>query len=89
MKIKNKFQHKVTDGIVMLLSNVRNVIHKMWDQLNAVQWDMHCLQASLIAMQFLCFGLLKETQRTYVHSRPRPARGRSAGVHSAAQGIIC
>jgi hypothetical protein len=90
MKIKNKCQHKVTDNIVMLHSNVcTHVTHKMWDQLNVMQWDMHCLQSRLITMQFSCFGLLKETQRPYVHIRQRSAGGHSKGVHAAAQGMIC
>jgi hypothetical protein len=52
-KIKNKCQHKVTDGIALLHSNVcTHVAHRMWDQLNAMQWDVHCIQSRLIAMLY-------------------------------------
>jgi hypothetical protein len=64
MKIKNKCQHKVTDGIALLHSNVcTHVAHRMWDQLNAMPWDMHCVQSRHISMQILCFGLLKEAPK--------------------------
>jgi Transposase. len=69
MKIKNKCRHKVNDGIILLHGHVcSHVAHRIWDHLNAMQWDMHCVQSRLIAMQFSCFGLLKEAPKAiYSH----------------------